>query len=47
MAALASASSKEEFERTLQIATSIHGFNEDSSEVESSQSSQYPHLDDL
>jgi len=47
MVALASASSKEEFERTLQIKTSIHGSNEDNSEAESSPSSPYPHLDDL
>jgi len=47
MAALASASSKEEFEKTLEKATSLHGSAKDNSEEGSSQSNPYLQNEDM
>ena len=47
MAALASASSKEEFEKTLEKATSLHGSAKNNSEEGSSQSNPYLQNEDM
>jgi len=47
MAALASASSKEEFEKTLEKAISLHGSAKDNSEEGSSQSNPYLQNEDM